>query len=514
MQLRNKVTLATSGIGLLLVTLGGSGAWYILQLQKSDAALLDVNVSSIRAAEELELNVREMRHELDRFLFKQERSYLIQTLKKESELQAWQDRAQAISGSENETALLSEIKLGLKSFFMQLHEIVDSSDPVSSDILDQLEEEVLTGQVLAATDKYLHYNEQELQSSNQQSKAMAERLALVLILLGSCGAIAGLVVGYGLARRISHSILQLSVPIRDVAGKLDDIVGPIEVSTDPNLTELETILQTVSAKVTTVVEQLHERHREVIRAEQLSAVGQLAAGLAHEIRNPLMCMKTLVQSARRQGDSAKVDSQDLAVLDEEISRLDNLLQRFLDFARPAKLEAHEVDLSNVVRQTVELLSSRAQARNVTIENKLSIEPLIVQGDSAQLRQVLLNLMLNSLDAVPNGGAINVESLHADKTNRESNGQSKNYVRLLVTDNGRGLPAIDRARIYEPFFSTKETGLGLGLAISNRIIETHGGQLLARDREGGGAIFEIQLPLQTQTNNILIGSLDHLPSPSL
>jgi signal transduction histidine kinase len=193
-----------------------------------------------------------------------------------------------------------------------------------------------------------------------------------------------------------------------------------------------------------------------------------------------------------------VDAQDLAVLDEEISRLDNLLQTFLDFARPANLEAEDVDLTNLVRQTVDLLSSRAQSRNIRIETNLPDHPLIVPGDAAQLRQVLLNLMLNSLDAVPNGGEILVHAVQDHLSNGDSNDQCTESICLLVADNGRGLPADNRDRIYEPFFSTKETGLGLGLAISQRIVEIHRGQLAARDRTGGGTIFEIRLPLDRAT----------------
>ena len=229
---------------------------------------------------------------------------------------------------------------------------------------------------------------------------MANRLILALLLLGTCGAIAGLVAGYGVARGINRSIFQLSVPIRDVAGKLNEVVGPIAVSADPSVEELETMLGNVSAQVASVVEQLHERHREVIRADQLAAVGQLAAGLAHELRNPLMCMKVLVQSAACRGDNATLDSRDLQVLNEEITRLETLLQTFMDFARPAKLEKQEADLASIVRQTVDLLSGKAKRRNVTIDCRLSEEQLTVEADAAQLRQVVLNLLLNALDTVP------------------------------------------------------------------------------------------------------------------
>ena len=411
-------------------------------------------------------------------------------------MEAWLEQARILSVSEREEALVAEIHRGLDEFFARLRQVVDTpGESVSTHAVESLVDDILTTQVLATTHEYLDLNEQELQNSNQQNKAMAERLALALLLLGTCGAIAGLVAGYGVARGISRSIYQLSVPIRDVAGKLNEVVGPVAISADPSVTDLETVLQTVSAKVESVVEQLHARHREVIRADQLAAVGQLAAGLAHELRNPLMCMKTLVQSARRHGDVAHFDSRDLTVLDEEISRLENLLQAFLDFARPAKPETHDVDIARVVRQTVSFLSRRAEGRNVTIECRLPEQPLVVQADETQLRQVLLNLLLNALDAVQNGGEIWVDARHDDDglANVESNERSQPYIRLRVADNGRGLPTHDRDRIYEPFFSTKDTGLGLGLAISQRIIDAHGGELVALDREGGGAIFEIHLP---------------------
>jgi len=498
MHLRSKVVLTTAVIGLALLILGVSGGWYVLRLQRLNSQVLDVNVSSIRAAEEIEMVVREMRHELDRFLLTRDRDHLVSPLEKKQDVEAWLEQASLLSVSEGEAALVAKIRRGLDEFFAELRHVVDTpSHTGPTDAVESLVDDILTTRVLAIAHEYLVLNEQELQDSNQQNKALAERLALALLLLGTCGAIAGLVTGFGVARGISRSILQLSVPIRDVAGKLNEVVGPVEVSADPSMTDLEAVLQTVSAKVGSVVEQLHARHREVIRADQLAAVGQLAAGLAHELRNPLMCMKTLVQSARRHGDVAHFDSRDLTVLDEEISRLENLLQAFLDFARPAKPETHDVDIASVARQTVSLLSKRAEGRNVTIECRLPEQPLVVQADESQLRQVLLNLLLNALDAVQNGGQIWVDARHNNDGlgNVESNERSQRYIRLRVADNGRGLPTQDRDRIYEPFFSTKDTGLGLGLAISQRIIDAHGGELIALDREGGGATFEIHLPLR-------------------
>jgi signal transduction histidine kinase len=146
---------------------------------------------------------------------------------------------------------------------------------------------------------------------------------------------------------------------------------------------------------------------------------------------------------------------------------------------------------------VDFLSPKAEGRNVAIQCQLPKRPLVVQADEAQLRQVLLNLLLNALDAVHNGGEILVDARQDDEEGAgERSGQRRRpCVSLRVSDNGRGLPAHDRDRIFEPFFSTKDTGLGLGLAISQRIVEAHGGELAALDREGDGAVFRIRLPLR-------------------
>jgi signal transduction histidine kinase len=135
---------------------------------------------------------------------------------------------------------------------------------------------------------------------------------------------------------------------------------------------------------------------------------------------------------------------------------------------------------------------------VAVECVLPNNPLVVDADAAQLRQVTLNLLLNALDAVPNGGSIWVEVTLDRRAESEPEpiDQNQPRVRLKVSDNGRGLLALDRDRIYEPFFSTKETGLGLGLAITQRIVRAHGGQLNASDRGGGGAAFEVVLPVAT------------------
>ncbi|TWU32454.1 ATP-binding protein [Novipirellula artificiosorum] len=443
MTLREKVGCFLPMTGLILLCFGFSGAWYVIKLQRQNSRLLDVNVASIRAAEELERLVLEMRHELDRYLLTKNREHLLHAVQTKTEADEWMSSVRQLSASEQEAAFVSELENGLEVYFLRLNQLIDDSDATTTPLaVETLAEETLSSGVLVVAHDYLKFNEQELQQSNQQHQRLAEKVALVMVLLGLCGAIAGLEAGYLVARRMS------------------------------------------------------QQRQKVVRADQFAAVGKLAAGLAHELRNPLMCMKTLVQSARRTPSDASLNATDIAVLDEEITRVNSLLQSFLDFARPSDAEIRSVELSPIVRQTVDLVSSRAVSRRITIDTQLPNESVAVRGDAMQLRQVLLNLLLNALDAVPNEGKITVtvQSLCRDGGSAPIANHKPSTACLKVADNGCGLPAGQRDRLFEPFFSTKDPGLGLGLAICRRIVDEHGGQISAQDLEGGGTVFTVVLPL--------------------
>src|SRR5262249_16468414 len=139
-----------------------------------------------------------------------------------------------------------------------------------------------------------------------------------------------------------------------------------------------------------------------------AAVGQMAAGIAHELRNPLMPMKILVQAAAEREPSPGLDAGDLAVLEQEISRLERSIQTFLDFARPPRLQKRTCGAGAVVRQVVELVSARAARQGVRIDCQVPGDPVLIEADVGQVRQVVLNLLLNALDAVPHGGTIRLE----------------------------------------------------------------------------------------------------------
>lgn len=512
MMLRIAVPIAA--VSGLLLLIGVIGAWYVYRLQEQASEILAVNVASIRAAEELEIVVRETRYELNQFLLTGHREHLDNVASLREPTQDWLTAAERLATTTEEQRLIQLIQSGYRQFLDDFDAVVAQGASAQSAVaVQRLARDVLPNEILAHARRYLDLNEHDLTSSSEQNQTLAERLVLGLLLLGTCGAVAGLVAGYGMARGIGRSILQLHVPIRDVAGKLNEVVGPISVSADPGFEDLELVLQTVATRVATVVEQLQESQRTALRAEQLAAVGQLAAGIAHELRNPLMSMKILVQSAADRDAPPELDQRDLEILEEEIARMERLLKMFLDFARPPQIERRRVDLRQVVEETLNLVAPQAERRGICLNSTHTDPPTTTEADLGQLRQVLLNLLLNALDAVPNGGTIDVttnwesgvaekmssvpDEVVAGSADRSKSGEpddSSAWVAIQVSDTGIGLPPDLEERIFEPFVSAKETGVGLGLSICKRIVEGHGGTITAENRLEGGTVVTVRLPV--------------------
>lgn len=221
----------------------------------------------------------------------------------------------------------------------------------------------------------------------------------------------------------------------------------------------------------------------VLRAEELAEVGQIAAGMAHELRNPLTAIKMLVQTNREEAEARGRLAEDLQVIEQEILRMEGRLNVFIDFARPPKPERRRIDLTTVVDQTLALIGGRARKQRVALRFAPPSARVDVEADGEQLRQLLVNLALNALDVMPRGGVLEVRLRPPDD----------GHVELDVLDTGPGVAPRHLPRLYEPFFTSKETGLGLGLAVSQRIARSHGGSLRAENRPEGGACFILRLP---------------------
>jgi signal transduction histidine kinase len=341
------------------------------------------------------------------------------------------------------------------------------------------------------------FNAEQIGKSEKAHRDTVKRVISGLLGVGVVGALAGLLLGYWVARRLRHSIYHLSVRVQDAASKLGQDLPAVALQEDGNLHQIHEQMQTVVQDIEQVVQKLQQREREVLRAEQLAALGQLAAGVAHEIRNPLTSIKMLVQTLREDLDARNTAAEDLQVIELEIRRMERCLQMFLDYARPPKPDCRPLDLTQPIGRTLALIAGRARKQSVTVDFSPPPAPVMVQADGEQMQQLLVNLTLNALDVMPRGGTLRIDL-------RET---ASHEAELCVRDTGPGIAAQLLPALFQPFVSTKETGLGLGLVTSRRIAETHGGSLSAGNQTEGGACFTVRLPLLEAVANYQLQAAD-------
>jgi len=232
-----------------------------------------------------------------------------------------------------------------------------------------------------------------------------------------------------------------------------------------------------------------DRVRRLYRAERLATAGQLAAGIAHEIRNPLTSIRSTIQYVLPHFEASDQKRELLGELLSEVDRLDRIVNDLLTLTRPGDFRPSPIDLVELLDQSLLLISAQARKQGVEIEYVHKTPHLVIHGDAARLKQVLLNVCLNGLQAMPQGGrlSISLASALSEPSRHES-------IVIEISDTGSGIPAEHLDKVFDPFFTLKKEGTGLGLSISYGIVQQHEGDIELRSQPGHGTTVTIRLPV--------------------
>jgi two-component system, NtrC family, sensor histidine kinase HydH len=475
-------------LSVLFLGLGVGAAIYVHNMRQNSSEIVSNHVASVRAAYELEISIQKFRRQFFRFMSNRDPKSLAPVAQLRERTEFWLNEAERTAYTPIEQENIKRVRNFYTRFIQDYDRFTNETVPQGDwqRIHDEIDA-MMEKEFLGPAEAYQKYNEDTMARISNDNEELAGRLIAGLVSLGICGAGGGLVIGWLMASSVRRSIQQTEQSLRTTARQLNRMAGTKTAPPEPGQDELAAAVQSVSASAAAVLERLDRSERDALHAEQLAYVGQMAAGIAHEVRNPLMAMKILVQKAIER-PSQPFPPRDLEVLDNEIERVEQIITHFLEFARPPRIEKQVVEGRPLLDRIRGSLAPRADQQQVTLKCALPPEPVYLDVDVGQIQQVIYNLIVNALDALPAGGEVTVDIA------LERNHPEANAVAIIqVKDNGPGLPSSLGDRIFEPFISSKVAGLGLGLSICRRIVEAHGGELFGANHPEGGAIFTVKLP---------------------
>jgi len=301
------------------------------------------------------------------------------------------------------------------------------------------------------------------------------------------------------AEKVASGNLDPDIPVRNddefghLAGSFNDMTKALNESRQ----ELQELVQTLELKVEERTQELLVAEAEIAQGEKLASVGVLAAGIAHELNNPLTGVLTFTSLLRKKMPDGSEDAEDLDLVIRETRRCASIIKRLLDFAREKVPTKGWFDLKQVIDDTVRFTDRPASLRHIEIKTNLDPELPLVWGDADLIKQVILNILVNAQQAIEAEGNITVESHpYVAKAPAKPGVEALPMIEIVIKDTGCGIPEANLQRIFDPFFTSKEVGkgTGLGLSVSYGIVKAHGGRIEVESVVGKGSTFRVLLPV--------------------
>jgi signal transduction histidine kinase len=479
-SLRGRIFLLLAA--LILTTLGGGlvTLWHTGATNALLTSLIDQNVASFQAAEELETSLLMQKGYATYYFLDGNPDWLQQLNRYHRSFRVWLEKARKLAYTKPMMEIINQIDSQYRLYRESRDRVVNLYQEGKREEGAKLHSEVRQKfkDLLGLCERYMQMHEVAISRIRLESQSRARFINTLALVVMPGVAILGLLLAYILIKQILE-------PIRLLAQEAGPSPGDFSQSNE--VTALSRRVHSLMENVDQTQSELERSQEHLAQAEKWALVGKLAAGAAHSIRNPLTSVKMRLWSMNRSPDLTVPQKEDLEAISEEIRHVDSIVTNFLQFSRPQKLKQEMISPSEVVDQALKLMQNRLQLYAVEVKLERQTRLPEIMADPEQLREALVNLMVNACEAMVGGGALTI---------REEEGEDKHLGRvaiLKVMDTGPGIPEAIQHQVLQPFFSTKEEGTGLGLSIANRIVKDHGGALDLDSQEGRGATFIITLP---------------------
>jgi len=454
--------------------------WYGTRLQNFFSGIFERQMHAMDAGMRLESSLAAQRGFLTYYSLDFDRQWLNRLTEQQSAFEQEMTRVRAFVEDESARQMLNEIESGFARLTVEREQVIALLDEGKRQEAAQIHSAARRrfDQLITKCEAFLENLRQKLELDREEGigrMSLVNSMAMAFLPFT-------LMLGMILTLVLSRQILG---PIRRLARGEDDLVGPDEVAA------LENRMHGLLERAVQARAKLEKSQATLMAAERLATVGKMAAGVAHSIRNPLTSVKMRLFSLQRSLELSENQHEDFEVISQEIKHLDLIIQNFLEYAKPPKLSLTRVSPSDVTDSALNLLKLRldSQRVRVRVEREAPLRSILI--DPEQLKEVLVNLVSNAMEAMDGPGKITI-------TENEGFIDPLGRVAVLsVSDSGPGVPEPERERVFEPFHTTKEEGTGLGLPIARRIITEHGGTLTLTQAKGGGAKFTITLPFDAE-----------------
>jgi signal transduction histidine kinase len=471
-------------IGLVFITMAGGAVTigYTFRIERILTLITNRDMAAFQKAEALETALINQKGFVSYYFIEGDPEWLRQLGEYRRVFKELLEETFSMAETQAEKDALAEIEAGYNRYVTLKDRVIGYYQGGERENGKALHQEVrsLFFTVIESFEKYKHIHENRIWQAKTESVIQAARLRIVAAIAVFVSFMLMLLLAFVLGNQVLGPVRRLTA---EVSRESDSLETYNEVNALSH--GVRGLLQNVDQTQT----ELQKSRETLLQAEKMAMVGKLAAGMAHSIRNPFTSVKMRLFSLSRSLELTSNQIEDFEVISEEIRHIDTIIQNFLEFSRPPKLKIQTISPSVVVDRVIQLLEHRLKSYNVRVQIKRDQMLPAIDADPEQLKELLVNIVVNACEAMTAGGSIVISE--EVKQNR----LKKHQAIIRISDSGPGIPESIQNKVFLPFFTTKEEGTGLGLSIASRIVKDHNGRLDVESMQGEGAIFTIRIPVR-------------------